>query len=190
MAADSPLEISAMSSDRAPRVTDEAGSISAWDAALDELDYYSLLAVSRNAAPEAIQRAYHRFALLFHPDTRPDLDLEQQRAMTRIFQRGVEAYRVLSDPRTRAQYENALENGALRWNESATSPLLDPSEFLPTLHLTCRSAGAKLFAQQASRAWARGDRAATRRALQEALRYDGDTNPDVSRCLEAIPPAE
>ncbi|MGC4070022.1 MAG: J domain-containing protein [Polyangiaceae bacterium] len=174
-----------MNSEDVRDTEDESARIFAWDAALDELDYYSLLDVSRDASPEELRRAYYRFALLFHPDARPDVDSDRLRALTRIFQRGVEAYRVLSNPRDRAHYALSLENGELRLLESST-PFVDPSEHLPTLHLACRSAGAKLFAQQAARAWARRDPPATRRALEEALRYDGNTNPDISRCLGAL----
>jgi curved DNA-binding protein CbpA len=175
-----------MSEARPPGTDDESDLIFSWDRQLDHVDYYSLLEVQRLASQEELRRAYHRFALVFHPDRRPYAGREQARALTRIFQRGAEAYRILSDPEARVRYASSLERGEHRLQESVAPRFVDPAELLPALHEACRSAGAKLAAQQAARAWNRGDQRRAKKALEEALKYDGEANPDISRCIEAL----
>ena len=60
-------------------------------------DYYQILGVAREANPDDIKRAYRRLASQHHPDKGGD---------THRFQEIEEAYRVLSDPAQRQQYDN------------------------------------------------------------------------------------
>ena len=62
------------------------------------LDYYDVLQVSVNADPETIHRIYRILAQRFHPDNTATGDADRFRVIT-------EAYRVLSDPERRAQYD-------------------------------------------------------------------------------------
>lgn len=63
------------------------------------MDHYSTLGVERTATAEEIKAAYRRMALKHHPDRGGD---------TASFQRIEEAYRTLSDPQTRSQYDNPM----------------------------------------------------------------------------------
>ena len=60
-------------------------------------DYYSILGVNRDAAPDEIKRAYRRLASQHHPDKGGDKNK---------FQEIEAAYRTLSDPAQRQQYDN------------------------------------------------------------------------------------
>ncbi len=62
-----------------------------------EKDYYDILGVPRDASNEDIKRAYHILAHQFHPD-RPD-------GSERRFKAVNEAYRILSDSKSRARYD-------------------------------------------------------------------------------------
>lgn len=64
-------------------------------------NYYEILGVTRGAQPEDIKRAYRRLASQHHPDKGGD---------KHKFQEVEEAYRTLSDPNTRAQYDNPMSN--------------------------------------------------------------------------------
>ena len=68
---------------------------------LQPTDYYEVLQVSRNADMETIHRVYRIMAARFHPDNTKTGDAERFHQLTR-------AYRVLSDPARRVQYDAAL----------------------------------------------------------------------------------
>jgi curved DNA-binding protein len=60
-------------------------------------DYYSTLGISKSADADEIKRAYRRMANQHHPDKGGD---------TEKFKEVEEAYRTLSDPQKRAEYDN------------------------------------------------------------------------------------
>lgn len=82
---------------------------------LSELNYYEILRVPNEANADAIKAAFHAFARRYHPD-RAAADPERHRTLTRIYQRGTEAYRVLCHPRKRQLYDRGLSAGQLRFD--------------------------------------------------------------------------
>jgi DnaJ-class molecular chaperone len=68
-------------------------------------DYYIVLGVPRNAADKEVKAAYRRLARRYHPDVNTsDPDAEAR------FKRVNEAYQVLSDPKTRRDYDQYGDN--------------------------------------------------------------------------------
>lgn len=61
-------------------------------------DHYKILGVDRDASPDTIKRAYRKLASLYHPDKEGGSKVK--------FQEVEAAYRTLSDPNLRAQYDN------------------------------------------------------------------------------------
>jgi curved DNA-binding protein len=69
-------------------------------------DYYEVLGVPRNASQEELQAAYRRLSRSLHPDVNKDPSAEER------FKEVGEAYRVLSDPEARANYDAMGAMGA------------------------------------------------------------------------------
>src|SRR6266545_1142201 len=84
-------------------------------AAMDQTDYYRVLGMSSAAGEQEIRDAYYKLAARLHPDIHGDgLDPNFRRKLTTVFSRVVEAYRVLSDPGRRREYDATLAAGAMR----------------------------------------------------------------------------
>ena len=66
------------------------------------INHYSTLGVSKTANTEDIKKAYRKLAGKHHPDKGGD---------TASFQKIEEAYRILSDPQQRQQYDNPMPQG-------------------------------------------------------------------------------
>jgi hypothetical protein len=89
-------------------------AITQWLNALDSISYYELFRVAPDAPSDAIRDAFHSFAESFHPDVHGWRHPNEQAAISYIFKRGTEAYRVLSDPQLRVRYDEAVKGGILR----------------------------------------------------------------------------
>lgn len=63
-------------------------------------NYYELLGVERNSSPDDIKKAFRQLARQYHPDMNPG-----DKAAEEKFKEFNEAYRILSDPMSRSQYD-------------------------------------------------------------------------------------
>jgi len=71
-----------------------------------EKDYYKVLGVAKDADASSIKKAYRKLAKDLHPDTNSgDKNIEER------FKEVSEAYDVLSDPKRRAEYDDAQMYG-------------------------------------------------------------------------------
>ncbi len=83
----------------------DSDAIMGWLAVIDRVSYYELLGVQPLAGQDEIRRAFHGFAATFHPDTHAVRPAAERDAIRKIFARGTEAYRVLSDAALRSRYD-------------------------------------------------------------------------------------
>lgn len=154
----------------------------AWAEVLDESSYYEILGVLHIADAGAIRDAFHEFALAFHPDAQLDLDADERKLVQQVFQRGVEAYRVLASDEARARYDLALAKGLLRLEGESTRK----DTGARSLDELCTSAAAKLHAKRAEDLITRGDLGRAADELLRALRAEEGANPDLAERLQAL----
>lgn len=84
------------------------------DDSLDQLDYYTLLGVPRDADLAVVRRAFRKFAQKYHPDRFAGAPPDKLERAHQIYRRGSEGFEVLSDPITRTAYDKTLARGLLR----------------------------------------------------------------------------
>lgn len=168
-------------------------SLQTWVQSLDRLSYYAILGITNAASPQEVQAAFHRFALAFHPDRYRDHPPRLGQLAQRIFVRGVEAYKVLRDPRSRSDYDLKAAQGQLRKGAPATAarkvlPKMGaaPARAQPqSLVDLCRSPAARLSALNAERQISEGNLQGARKLLLEAISKDGG-NPALEARLDAL----
>lgn len=95
-------------------------------------DYYKILEVEYDASDETIRSNYIRLALKWHPDKRKDED-----SATSRFQEINEAYKVLSDPMKRREYD---KQGTLYIHDYNAMEYLNRYK---SLILTCNGLGVR-----------------------------------------------
>lgn len=154
-----------------------------WADLIEEANYYEILGVLEIADGGAIKNAFHEFALAFHPDAHPEADDEVQGLLRAIFQRGVEAYRALSNDQLRAEYDMALARGQLRLSEQSLPAAPDGVKSLTDL---CQTKSARLAASRADRLINEGKLAEAKTELQMAIHHEGAENLELQERLEAL----
>ncbi len=63
-------------------------------------DYYAILGLRADVSQEDLKKAYRRLAKEYHPDTNPGNRIAEEK-----FKDIYEAYRLLSDPKKRQEYD-------------------------------------------------------------------------------------
>lgn len=155
------------------------------NARLARLDYYALLQVARDAPADDVRRAFHRFAVRYHPDRFVAQGAAPERVARagEIYRRGAEAYRVLCDPQQRKLYDAGLQDGRLRFDPQAEPPAsVQRSASWP---VKVRNPAARPFARKAERAYEAGDWASCRLNLKLALNKDRG-HPQLEALLQAV----
>ena len=148
-------------------------------------DYYVVLGVERGEPHEGIRRAFHELALRYHPDRAGE-------GATALFQDLVEAYRVLSDARTRAAYDRALRHAESAAGKAAPSSPAIPVPFSPKRDVPEPLAAWGLAGRKAAPldAWfqrsQRGPQTALAPRKQNALRNVWVNPPDLDQVMERV----
>jgi DnaJ-class molecular chaperone len=150
------------------------GEIIALSRIIEELDYYQLLHLRRDAGPGEVKRAYHASSRSFHPDANRHLEGDLREASRSIAKRITEAYAVLRDPRRRQAYDRRLADGSqVRMqlaDASAEAGRRDSEE------RGGRTPQGRQFFKIAQADASKGNWAAAMRNLQTALTFEPD-NP-------------
>lgn len=163
------------------------------DDRLDQLDYYTLLGVARDASFEEIRAAFRAFARKYHPDRFAGQSREKIERATRIYRRGSEAVQTLTDVVSRRAYDAALARGELRLRTDARAAHAPPGSAAARSPATSAAAAPSAIRSPSARAFfARAEalvRAGEVRAAYEALRdarAQEPGNPLIEAALQKV----
>jgi ribosomal protein L37AE/L43A len=81
--------------------------------------YYKILEVSKDMPQSEIKRAFLRLAKLYHPDVNPNTEAHDK------FKKINEAYEVLSNPLSRASYDNSPAECPICWTHEVIETIQD-----------------------------------------------------------------
>ena len=74
------------------------------------MDYYGILGIEKSSTEDRIKKAYYLFAKEFHPDRHFQTGSETlKNQLNEIFACLTQAYKILSDPKLKAQYDQTLK---------------------------------------------------------------------------------
>ncbi|KAL3994706.1 hypothetical protein ACH3XW_22800 [Acanthocheilonema viteae] len=75
----------------------------------EDLDFYAILNVAKDATVDEINKSYRQKCLIFHPDRHPDL--AEKKEAENFFLKLRKAYETLSDPKLRTIYDTVGQQG-------------------------------------------------------------------------------
>lgn len=143
---------------------------------MDELDYYQILHLDRDASVGEIKKAFHATSRTFHPDVNRHLEGELLGECSRISKRVTEAYCVLRDRRRRKAYDERLSQtdteSGLRMQLAEAKAAHAKQE---TEERQGKTAQGRQFHQKAMHDLEQDDLASAARNLQMALTFEADS---------------
>jgi len=160
-----------------------AAEVRALATLMDELDYYQLLEVPREAPASAVKRAYYTVTRRLHPDANRSLTGADRICLESVARRVSEAYQVLRDGRRRKAYDAQLAAGAggrIRLAEAEAQAERDAVE-----HHLGRTPNGRRYFNLARGDIDRGELASAQRNLRTALTYEPD-NAYFKKKLEEV----
>jgi DnaJ-class molecular chaperone len=154
---------------------------------VDELDYYQLLEITRDAPASAVKRAYYAVTRRLHPDANRDLAAADRETLESIARRVSEAYQVLRDGRRRKAYDAQLAAGSGARMQLAEAEAQAEKQALE--HHLGRTPNGRRFFNLARADLDRGDLVAAARNLRTALTFEPG-NPYFKKKLDEVTAAQ
>jgi DNA-binding response OmpR family regulator len=143
---------------------------------LDRLDHYQVLDVTPYASPAQVKDAYYGRSLEFHPDRFAQLeDRDLREKIYQIYKRVSEAFRELSDPQRRSEYDHDMGRARRMRADDVPGRRLSLSV----------AVAAKRYLVEALKAERDGDLAAAKSYLLLAHEV-APGNPDIKRKLDEL----
>ncbi len=163
--------------------------IAQWLEVLDTLSYYEIFRVQQGVGADDLRAAFYAFASDFHPDAHSGRPRRERDAISHIFKRGNEAYRVLSSPPLRARYDEALALGDVRPQHLLSlSGVATESQMPPAAAKggdRMRNPSARPFIMRAEELFKKGDAKQAKIQLVLAMHMD-PSNPALETFLSEI----
>jgi DnaJ-class molecular chaperone len=147
-----------------------AAEVRAMAGLIEELDYYQLLEIPKDAPTSAVKKAYHAVSRRLHPDANRGLVGEERDLLEGVARRVCEAYQVLRDGRRRRAYDSQLGAGKGARMQLAEAEAHAEREALE--HHLGKTPNGRRFFNLARGDLDRGDLASAHRNLKTALTFE------------------
>lgn len=154
---------------------------------IEELDYYQLLEIPKDAPSSSVKRAYHAVSRRLHPDANRRLAGDDRQLLEGIARRVCEAYQVLRDGRRRRAYDGQLGAGRGARMQLAEAEAHAEREALE--HHLGKTPHGRRFFNLARADIDRGELASAHRNLKTALTFEPG-NDYFKRKLDEIQDAQ
>jgi curved DNA-binding protein CbpA len=154
------------------------------DDRLDQLDYYELLRVEPTASADDIRRAFHEFAMRYHPDRYSGAPEDKVERASQIYRRGAEAYRVLTNTEQRKRYDGLIASGQLRYADPTAAE--ERATKRPEGVIEAKTVRGRPFVQKGLEAEKRGDLQQAKLNFGMALQHEQDNAPLKQRYDEIV----
>jgi len=154
---------------------------------VDELDYYQLLEVERDAPASAVKRGYYAVTRRLHPDANRGLPDAEREVLESVARRVSEAYQVLRDGRRRRAYDAQLVGGTGGRMQLAEADAHAERDALD--HHMGKTPNGRRFFNLARGDIDRGDLTSAARNLRTALTFEPG-NPYFKKKLDEVAAAQ
>jgi DnaJ-class molecular chaperone len=140
---------------------------------LDELDYYKILLLDRDAAQAEVDPSFRQVTRKMHPDRLARLNDEALKEKANdIFRLANEAYRHLKDPDTRARYDLGLADGNLRMSADGRSKARQEADAKSNPELAAKTPQGEKYFKMALKCWNDGDFRGAVMQLRFAIQFE------------------
>jgi len=125
---------------------------------IDELDYYKILLLDRDAPQVDVDPAFRTVSRKLHPDRLARLNDDELKAKANdIFRLANEAYRNLKDPDIRSRYDVGLAEGNLRLSADGRSKADKDAAAKNNPELAAKTPQGEKYFKMALKCWGDGD---------------------------------
>ncbi len=162
--------------------------IEQWLQVLDTLSYYEIFRVEQGVGADDLRAAFYAFASDFHPDAHTGRPRQEREAISHIFKRGNEAYRILSNPNLRVRYDEALAGGEVRPQHLLSMGSAPSASIMPPVAKGAdrmRNPSARAFVNRAEELFKKNDPKQAKIQLVLAMHMD-QNNPALEAFLKEI----
>jgi curved DNA-binding protein CbpA len=140
---------------------------------LDEIDYYKILLLERDAAQAEVDPAFRQVTRRLHPDRLARLNDEALKEKANdIFRLANEAFRHLKDPDTRARYDMGLADGNLRMSADGRSKARKEADAKNNPELEAKTPQGEKYFKMALKCWGDGDFRGAVMQLRFAIQFE------------------
>ena len=139
---------------------------------LEEIDYYAILQVARDAPQAEVDPAFRAVTRRLHPDRLARLPDDLREKANDVYRLANEAFRALKDPDSRARYDAELAAGRLRLSHDGRADAAKDAAAQAGADAAAKTPQGEKYWKMALKCFAEGDFAATVMQIRFAMQFE------------------